>query len=339
MRRATIAGAGLIGRLMALRLMQNGWKVRLFDIDDREGRSSAAYTAAGMLAPSCELETAEHLIFDLGCNSIEEWRSIIDGLKCPVALQALGSLVVAHAADAGELDRMHRRLCGHAKYVTDENLWELEPELSGFNRGLYFAGEGHIDNRQLLSALEQTLLAFPGLEWIKGEADQAACELTVDCRGLGARAEDHQVRGVRGEVVRVRAPEVRLNRPVRLLHPRYPLYIVPRADHTFIIGATQIESDHMGGITVKSSLELLSALYSLHPGFAEAEVLEASVNCRPAYPDNLPRISASFGNLRINGLYRHGFLLGPRITDIAYRMISGGALDPKESKIVVSPNP
>jgi glycine oxidase len=90
----------------------------------------------------------------------------------------------------------------------------------------------------------------------------------------------------------------------------------------------------MGGITVRSCLELLSALYSLHPGFAESEVLETSVNCRPAYPDNLPRIRFSPGDMRINGLYRHGFLLGPRITDIACRVILGGTIDPNESKIV-----
>lgn len=319
---------------MALRLLQHGWKVKLFDIDDREGRASAAYTAAGMLAPACELESAEPLIFDLGCNSIGEWRSIIAGLKCSVALQARGSLVVAHASDAKELDRMRRRLSGHAEHVANERLWELEPELRSFNQGLYFEGEGDIDNRQLLSALEQTLLNYPGLEWIKGEADMEGCELTVDCRGLGARDDDSEVRGVRGEVIRVRAPEVHLNRPVRLLHPRYPLYVVPRSNHVFVIGATQIESDHMGGITVRSCLELLSALYSLHPGFAESEVLETSVNCRPAYPDNLPRIRFSPGDMRINGLYRHGFLLGPRITDIACRVILGGTIDPNESKIV-----
>lgn len=320
---------------MALRLVQSGWRVRLFDLDDREARSSAAYTAAGMLAPACELDSSEQLIFDLGCNCIEEWRHIIDELVMPVTLDDQGTLVVAHASDARELDRMHRRLGGYAKFVVDDRLWELEPELRHFNQGLYFAGEGYIHNRQLLSALEQTLLASGRLEWIQGEADREDCDLVVDCRGLGARADDPELRGVRGEVIRVRAPEVSLNRPVRLLHPRYPLYVVPRGGHDFVIGATQIESDSMTGITVRSSLELLSALYTLHPGFAEAEVVETLTNCRPAYPDNQPRIHIAQDEVRINGLYRHGFLLGPRITDIACRMLAGVMIDTTEAKIVV----
>jgi glycine oxidase len=90
----------------------------------------------------------------------------------------------------------------------------------------------------------------------------------------------------------------------------------------------------MGGITVYSALELLSALYSIHPAFAEAEIIESCVNCRPAYPDNLPRVVVSDGHIRINGLYRHGFLLGPRISNIVGRIIEGESLDALESQIV-----
>ena len=332
--RAAIAGAGLVGRLMALKLLQRGWKVELFDPDSREGRASAAYTGAGMLAPYCELESSEPLISELGRDSVEEWRGIIDELARPVALQAAGTLVVAHGRDARELERLRQRTGDHAEVVGAERVKSLEPELTTFRRGLYFAGEGHVDNRQLLTALEQTLLSFSGLRWTRDELAVDNYDLVVDCRGLGARIDDAELRGVRGEVIYVRAPEVELNRPVRLMHPRYPLYVVPRADHVFVIGATQIESDHMSGITVRSSLELLSALMSLHTGFAEAAVLETCVNCRPAYPDNLPRIRVSPGRVHINGLYRHGFLLGPRITEIACRVIAGMSIDPPASRIV-----
>ncbi len=331
---ASIAGAGLMGRLMALKLLFRGWEVRLLDPDSRAGHSSAAYTGAGMLAPCCELEGSEPLISQLGRESVSEWRGIVEQLKAPVALQAAGTLVVAHGRDARELERLRHRTGGCGEVVGEDRLRELEPELTTFRRGLYFAGEGHIDNRQLLAALERTLLSFPRLQWIRGKLEEDAGDLVVDCRGLGARPDDSELRGVRGEVIYVRAPDVRLNRPVRLMHPRYPLYVVPRAEHVFVIGATQIESDYLGGITVRSSLELLSALMSLHPGFAEAEVMETCVNCRPAYPDNLPRIRVSPGRVRINGLYRHGFLLGPRLAEIACRVIGGERIEALESRIV-----
>ena len=50
----------------------------------------------------------------------------------------------------------------------------------------------------------------------------------VDCRGFAARDALPELRGVRGEMMLVRTREVRLDRVVRFLHPRIPLYIVPR---------------------------------------------------------------------------------------------------------------
>ncbi len=88
----------------------------------------------------------------------------------------------------------------------------------------------------------------------------------------------------------LRSKEITLNRPVRLLDPRIPAYIVPRPNGVFMVGATMIESDDSSRVTARSVLELLSAACSLHPAFAEAEVLEMGTQVRPAFPDNLPRI-------------------------------------------------
>ncbi|HUH36682.1 MAG TPA: FAD-dependent oxidoreductase, partial [Spongiibacteraceae bacterium] len=145
----------------------------------------------------------------------------------------------------------------------------------------------------------------------------------IDCRGTGAKPDAPRLRGVRGEVLWVQAPEVQLSRPVRLMHPRYQLYISPRPDHIYVIGATEIESESTAPITVRSSLELQSALYSLHRGFSEAHILKAYAQCRPAYPDNLPRIDSEPGLLRVNGLYRHGYLLSPLVAELALQSLHG----------------
>jgi glycine oxidase len=118
----------------------------------------------------------------------------------------------------------------------------------------------------------------------------------------------------------LRAPDVTLSRPVRLLHPRFPLYVVPRADHCFMVGATMIESESGRPVTARSMMELLNAAYSVHPAFGEAEIVEAGVGVRPAYPDNLPRVTQSGATISINGLYRHGFLLAPAMAQRAAQM-------------------
>jgi len=137
--------------------------------------------------------------------------------------------------------------------------------------------------------------------------------VVVDCRGWSARDALADLRGVRGEMLLVRTGEVRLSRPVRLLHPRIPLYVVPRADDVFMIGATMIESAEKGGVSVRSAIELLNAAFTLHPAFGEAEILEMSASVRPAYPDNEPRLVERDGRIFLNGAYRHGYLLAPHL--------------------------
>ena len=346
---AGIAGAGLIGRLVAVELLERNWDVILFDKDTREGGKSAAYTGAGMLAPWCELESCSPEISRLGEEAIEHWPDFLQKLDQPVEFQRVGSLVVAHPGDEGELSHLQRKVARHLpdpssmEAVSHERILEIEPELfQTFNKGLFFPREGHINNRDLMTAMRATL-ERRGVTWhhhttVTGLAPgristvhgQERFDWTFDCRGLGARTEMRQLRGVRGEVLYLCAPDVNLQRPVRLMHPRYPLYVIPRAGHRFVIGATSIESDDMGDVTVRSMLEMLSAAYSLHPGFAEARVSGAFVNCRPALPDNRPCIVALDGLLRINGLYRHGFLLGPILIQRALNWLETGMVSPED---------
>ena len=112
----------------------------------------------------------------------------------------------------------------------------------------------------------------------------------IDCRGLSARDEQPELRGVKGEMIIVETSEVELSRPVRLIHPRWPLYVIPRGDNKFMLGATSIEAEDTG-VSVRSALELLGAAYAVHPAFAEARIVEFGSGLRPAYPDNLPRIT------------------------------------------------
>jgi glycine oxidase len=147
-----------------------------------------------------------------------------------------------------------------------------------------------------------------------------------DCRGLGAKAQWPGIRGVRGEVVRLHAPGVRLRRPTRLIHPRHPIYIAPKPDDLFVVGATEIETEDVSPATVRSTLELLSAAYTVDPAFGEARIVEISAQARPTLPDNLPLLEVMAPRrLRINGLYRHGFLIAPALLDATLQWMDHGA--------------
>ena len=170
-------------------------------------------------------------------------------------------------------------------------------------------GEAHLDPRAALTHLRARLEG----EGVRFVADAGRPEGRVfDCRGLAARDRLPDLRGVKGEMAVLRSAELRLARPVRLLHPRHPLYVVPRAGGLFMLGATQIESDDRRR-SVRAALELLSAAYALHPAFGEAELVEHGADARPAFPDNLPRLRRQGDAILVNGLFRHGFLLAPAL--------------------------
>nr|WHW29584.1 putative FAD-dependent oxidoreductase [uncultured bacterium] len=125
------------------------------------------------------------------------------------------------------------------------------------------------------------------------------------------------VRGVRGEIIWLHAPGVRLQRPVRLLHPRHRVYVVPRPGDLFVVGASEIESEDRSPVSLRSAVELMSAAHSVLPELAEARIVHMESNLRPALPDNEPATQTEPGLLRINGLFRHGWLLAPALVQDA----------------------
>jgi glycine oxidase len=306
----TVIGAGVSGLCSAVELAQRGVAVELLERGEQLGAGSCSWCAGGMLSPWCELaEGAEPLIARLGRESIALWRERY------ARLSRCGTLVVANSRDSAELRRFAAR-AGGGEPCERERIAALEPELAErFDRGLYFPEEAHLDPRSALPALAQRLTELGGqIRYGVSEAEaRLAAGRVIDCRGLAARSALPELRGVRGEMLLVRSQELHLSRPVRLLHPRAPVYVVPRGEGIYLIGATMLETEDVGPVTVRSALELLSTAYALHPAFGEARILEMSAQLRPAFADNLPQIRRQGERLYLNGLYRHGFLLAPAL--------------------------
>jgi glycine oxidase len=314
--RVAVIGAGVVGLATAMELSERGAEVSLHERNPELG-GNASWLAGGMLAPFCEGESAPESVVERGAKAIEWWARHAPG----VARE--GSLVVAPPRDAAEIDRFAARTREWER-LDEARIGALEPDLAGrFRKGLFFVGEGHVDPRGALGALRDELRRR-GVEINFGSdmgnvplLRQAGEVVIVDCRGYAARDALPELRGVRGEMLLVRTREISLKRPVRLLHPRIPLYIVPRADGLFMIGATMIESADKGRMSVRSAIELLSAAYALHPAFGEAEIVEMGADVRPAFADNEPRVVERGGRIYVNGFYRHGYLLAPHFASRA----------------------
>ena len=319
--KVAVVGAGVVGLACATELLARSAQVTVHERGPRVGAEACSWYAGGMLAPWCEGESAEEPVIRLGQQAADWWEHHAGGVV------RNGTLVVAPSRDRAELRRFGQRT-SHFEEIDGEAIAGLEPDLAGrFSRGLFFAGEAHLDPRKTIAALAERLVANGAAIHVDSavEPRDLDADIVLDCRGLAARDVLPELRGVKGEMLLLRSGDISLSRPVRLLHPRIPLYIVPRADGLFMVGATMIESGERRRISARAMLELLGAAYALHPAFAEAEVVEIGTDARPAFPDNLPRLTRRGRVIHVNGLYRHGFLLSPAMA----RMTAEAVLNPQ----------
>jgi glycine oxidase len=318
-----IRGAGVAGLWQALTLAPAGHAVTLYERSETPFAEACSVFAGAMLAPRCEEEGAEAVVGALGARGIALWQATYPGTVVN------GTLVTALNRDRSELERFARMTGGHRR-LSAEELAALEPALTGrFAGALYYPDEAHLATEPALHFLLEKVRES-GVAVRLGESEiPKGSDIVIDCRGLAARDALPTLRGVRGERIVIKSRDVRLSRPVRLLHPRFPLYVVPWGDGLYMIGATVIESEETGPITLRSALDLLSAAYALDPAFAEAEIVRQGAGARPAFPDNRPRIIPAKGYIYVNGLYRNGFLLAPALAELVRSYIKTGAIEPE----------
>lgn len=323
--RIRVIGAGVAGLTVAHEFALAGQSVEIVERAAGPGLG-CSYFAGGMLAPWCEIESAEPLVLEWGREALAYWTKVVP------AAAARGSLVVAPARDRPDLVRFSRLTSGF-EWLDAAALAEREPDFAGrFDQALFFPGEAHLDPRRALAMLAARLSEFENVAFrfnTSARDTSEPADWTIDCRGFAARDMLTDLRGVKGEMLVLATREISLARPVRLLHPRHPVYIVPRGDGCFMVGATAIENEEKARVTARSVLELLSAAYAVHPAFGEAEIIETGADLRPAFPDNLPRIRRVDRVIHVNGLYRHGFLLAPALARRVGAVVLRGAHFPE----------
>lgn len=340
--RVAIIGMGIMGCTLAERLLSAGIQVTMFD---KNKHHNCSYAAAGLLTPFSELDKSELLIMQLGSESLNQhWPRLAEKLQQSHNLQKKGSIILFHPQDKPVWDSYKNRIFAQidehnakVKQIYTKQIQKLEPELTKFNEAIYCHEEGHLNSQAILACLQN----LQNLQTIKTEVvdirpgsitttqQTYKFDLVCDCRGLGAKDIFQDLRPVRGELIHIQAKEVNLQRPIRLLHPRYSLYIVPRANNHYLVGASELESSDPETISVRSSLELLTAINFVHPGFLDGKIIKNITQLRPTLKNHLPQIKYCQQFIAINGLYRHGYLIAPAIANDVLNFLQNSANYPQ----------
>lgn len=352
-----VIGAGVIGLATAWRAAERGLRVTVVD---PEPASGASHVAAGMLTAVSELNYGEEALLSLAIAAQERYGSFVAELEeltgLPTGHRTDGLVQVAFDADdmawLNDLRAFQDSLGLPTERLSGRECRSLEPMLAPSVRGGLFAPQdGSVDPRRLtgalLSAVERSggTLVRERAERLIVRHDRAegvvlgdGTELAAGSIVLAAGPWSHlldglppgvvpTVRPVKGQVLRLRGDAALLNRTVRGVVKGSSIYLVPRTDGEFVIGATQEELGYDRTVTAGGVWELLRDARELVPGVTELRFAEQIAGLRPGSPDNAPMLGATDlpGLLLATGHFRNGILLAPITGDIMAEVLATGS--------------
>lgn len=321
--RVHVLGAGIVGLACADELVTRGHDVAV--VDPAPG-SGASAVAAGMLSPGGEAWYGEPDVHRLGVASARLWPAYAARLGVP--LHDRGTLVVGHdAADRHDVERQAGLLATlgvDVDVLTPAQVRRLEPALGRVAGGLALRDRA-VDPRAAVAALLRRLG-----ERVRARPPLADADAVVVATGSRLPAPwTTLVRGVRGEVVRLRTDDPPRH-VVRGWVGGEPVYVVPRPGGEVVVGATVEEHDAEPVPTAGGVLRLLRAARVLLPSLDRAELLACEARDRPATADHLPLVGPTRDHRTFlaAGHFRHGVLLAPLTARLLADAVEGADPDP-----------
>lgn len=349
-----IIGGGMAGLSTAWFLAERvpAQEICLFTHQPKISSATASYAAAGMLAPVHELDFTELPLLHFARHSLElhrRWAKIFSG----ASYQFNGTLEVALTPDdvpfLERQFRFHRQENLAVKWLETNALQDLLPGLSArVPAGIFAPDDGRVNPRKLTHSIREAL-AGKGVRITEVAApvevsalSQAGATLTAGVESVrseqvilangagsvpGAPPPPEKIFPVRGQMLRLREETPgSLAYPLRIRNRAYGnAYIVPR-DGSLVLGSTSEEMGHRSYLTGGGVLDILRKCYAAYPEIYELDLQESWVGFRPASLSRKPVIARhpQLPVFWVNGLYRHGILLGPAVGQAAAALVLEG---------------
>ena len=327
-----VCGAGVVGRLLSLVLHKMGFDVTLFEKGKSSGEDSASFYAAGMISPFSELEFGSERVFNFGVESLSLWGNLLKYLNLEdVFYSKAGTQWFVPVGDTPAFLNLMRKKSFLQKKNTISHEFKVQRKSETV---FHVAGEAQIDVRDFFRLSEKTLLKHVDFRteekvsflvnssqsgFLKTNNGIEKFDLIFDTLGMGSQVQ--KLRGVMGEVIFMTAKDIQMNCPVRVFSGRTPIYIAPKKNGQFVVGATVVEGYDNAKTTVEGVHELLSALIAYDSMFSSGEITEIKSALRPSFSSGSPEVTYSDKVIHINGMYRHGYLTSPAIINSVVKKV------------------
>lgn len=303
-----VVGTGIMGLNAALEVLRQDHGTLTIFTDPNA--KPASRCAGGMLAPYSESDSLDRDLQSLTIqHSLPYWRNMAEHYG--VYFRENGTLIISHTNDESYQKRFEMHLAQGVYEPLDQKALAIkEPLLSKkFHRALWVYDEAHLNTADMLAAMWKEISKNAEVKEAYSDNQSRNFDLVIDARGSYAPLKN--IRRIKGERIVLKCPDLHLDHCVRLMHPRYPLYIVPQGSNLFVVGASMIEDNAEEDFTLRSAMELMSAFSSLGGQLLESTIVSMESGFRPTYADHRPKITRQNNIVTCNGLYRHGFLLAP----------------------------
>lgn len=345
-----VVGGGVIGCAVAWCLAREGVPVSLFERGALGGEASGV--SAGILAPLAESATPGPFV-ELALAGLRAFDEELEALREASGLdpeyRRCGVLRLAvHEADVRMLQEAAAwQANAHLdlRWLEPRQVAALEPGLIPCRGALLSPHEGHVHPGRLTLALATAAArcgavlhehSAPVLPWVEhgrlqgllvnGERRSFGTVVLAAGAWSGAWATHlglHlPVRPVKGQMLLIHA----VPPPVRHIVFSGHSYLVPRADGTIYVGATQEEAGFDRRVTLGAVRSLAEHAAALAPALAGAEVIGMGAGLRPGSADGLPvlgRVPGMDNLILAAGHFRNGVLLSLITGRIVTALVQG----------------
>lgn len=332
-----VVGGGIIGLFAALRLVQEGFTITLFD-DARPGAATPA--AAGMLAPLAECTTQGPLL-QLCLGSLEVYPAflaqILPELDQNSAIFTNGLLRAARSDSEEEILRRtydwQKDLGLPLELLNGPEVRKLQPGTSDSVQAATLSGAERSIHPSWIQEQARTVainvpcirVVFERVVSVERHATSVEVRTAVDTYysgdiilsagswtpGLTTKLAD-KISPVKGQVASVSQS---ISCPLEYSLFSQGTYLVPRPNNTIVVGATmEPEAKFDSAVDPDAVKQLIASASTLFPYVAHADCVSSSAGLRPMSQTDFPLIgpmSAAPNMVVATGHGRKGILLAP----------------------------